>query len=216
MKKQLKLITLLILVGGLLVIFSNSTFRMPGNQQNYEPIQPIDFSHRLHAGEMEVPCQYCHCGASQSRHAGIPATSVCMNCHKYVSATKDDLRLEEEQAMAEGREMRPLTSLEIIKIYSAMGYDPQGNPVEGKAGKSVEWVKVHNIPDFVFFSHKPHIAAGVDCTDCHGDVASMERIKQTEDLSMGWCLDCHRKDHESLTAAPERTQLLLDCATCHY
>ena len=186
MKKQLKLITLLILVGGLLVIFSNSTFRMPGNQQNYEPIQPIDFSHRLHAGEMEVPCQYCHYGASQSRHAGIPATSVCMNCHKYVSATKDDLRLEEEQAMAEGREMRPLTSLEIIKIYSAMGYDPQGNPVEGKAGKSVEWVKVHNIPDFVFFSHKPHIAAGVDCTDCHGDVASMERIKQTEDLSMGW------------------------------
>lgn len=97
-----------------------------------------------------------------------------------------------------------------------MGYDPQGNPVEGKAGKSVEWVKVHNIPDFVFFSHKPHITAGVDCADCHGDVSSMERIKQTEDLSMGWCLDCHRKDHESLTAAPERTQLLLDCATCHY
>ena len=216
MKKQLKLITLLILVGGLLVIFSNSTFRMPGNQQNYEPIQPIDFSHRLHAGEMEVPCQYCHYGASQSRHAGIPATNVCMNCHKYVSATRDDLRLEEEQASVEGRDMKPLTSLEIIKIYSAMGYDPQGNPVEGKAGKSVEWVKVHNIPDFVFFSHKPHIAAGVDCTDCHGDVASMERIKQTEDLSMGWCLDCHRKDHESLTAAPERTQLLLDCATCHY
>ncbi|MBC8323073.1 MAG: cytochrome c3 family protein [Candidatus Marinimicrobia bacterium] len=216
MQKQLKLITLLILAGGLLVIFSNSTFRMPGNQQNYEPIQPIEFSHRLHAGEMEVPCQYCHYGASQSRHAGIPATSVCMNCHKYVSATRDDLRLEEEQATTESRDIKPLTSLEIIKIYSAMGYDPQGNPVEGKAGKSVEWVKVHNIPDFVFFSHKPHITAGVDCADCHGDVASMERIKQTEDLSMGWCLDCHRKDHESLTAAPERTQLLLDCATCHY
>ena len=216
MQKQLKLITLLILAGGLMVIFSNSTFRMPGNQQNYEPIQPIDFSHRLHAGEMEVSCQYCHYGASQSRHAGIPATNVCMNCHKNVSTTRDDLRLEEEQATAEGRDMKPLTSLEIIKIYSAMGYDPQGNPVKGKEGKSVEWVKVHNIPDFVFFSHKPHISAGVDCVDCQGDVASMERVKQTEDLSMGWCLDCHRKDNESLNAAPERTQLLLDCATCHY
>ncbi|MDP5958276.1 MAG: cytochrome c3 family protein [Candidatus Marinimicrobia bacterium] len=216
MQKQFKLITALIFVLGLIIVINNSTFRMPGNQQNYEPIQPIDFSHRLHAGEMEVPCQYCHYGASQSRHAGIPATSVCMNCHKYVSATRDDLRLEEEQAIAEGREMRPLTSLEIIKIYSAMGYDPQGNPLEDKKGKSVEWVKVHNVPDFVFFSHKPHITAGVDCADCHGDVASMERIKQTENLSMGWCLDCHRKDHESLEAAPERTQLLLDCATCHY
>jgi len=216
MQMQLKLVTLLIFGIGLIVVLSNSTFRMPGNQQNYEPIQPIDFSHRLHAGEMEVPCQYCHYGASQSRHAGIPATNVCMNCHKYVSATRDDMRLEEELAAAEKREIRTLTSLEIVKIYSAMGYDPQGNPLEGKEGKSVEWVKVHNIPDFVFFSHKPHITAGVDCADCHGDVASMERVKQTEDLSMGWCLDCHRKDHEFADAAPERTQLLLDCATCHY
>ena len=82
MQKQLKLVTLLIFVVGLIIVFSNSTYRMPGNQQNYEPIQPIDFSHRLHAGEMDIPCQYCHYGASQSRHAGIPATSVCMNCHK--------------------------------------------------------------------------------------------------------------------------------------
>ncbi len=216
MEKQFKLFTILIFLGGILVIISNSTYHLPGNQQDYEPIQPIDFSHQLHAGEMEISCQYCHYGAWQSRHAGIPATNVCMNCHQNVLATRDNMRLEEELAEQEGREIRPLTSMEIVKIYSAMGYDPQGNPVERKKGKPVEWVKVHNVPDFVFFSHKPHITAGVDCADCHGDVASMARVKQAEDLSMGWCLDCHRKDHEFADAAPERTQLLLDCATCHY
>ena len=216
MKKQFKLFTILIFLAGILIIFSNNTYHLPGNQQDYEPIQPINFSHRLHAGEMEISCQYCHYGAWQSRHAGIPATNVCMNCHKYVSATRDNIRLEEKQASKEDREIRPLSSSEIIKIYSAMGYDAQGNPIEGNEGKAVEWVKVHNLPDFVFFSHKPHITAGVDCAACHGDVASMERVKQTESLSMGWCLDCHRKGHEFADAAPERTQLLLDCATCHY
>ena len=187
MQKQLKLVTLLIFVVGLIIVFSNSTYRMPGNQQNYEPIQPIDFSHRLHAGEMDIPCQYCHYGASQSRHAGIPATSVCMNCHKYVSATKEAFQLEEKESVFEGRETESITSVEISKIYEAMGYDSQGEPIEGKEGKSVEWVKVHNIPDFVFFSHKPHITAGVDCTDCHGDVSSMERIKQTEEIGRASC-----------------------------
>ncbi len=216
MKKQFKLITILIFVVGIIVIFSNSTYHLPGNQQDYEPLQPIDFSHLSHAGEMSISCQYCHYGASQSRHAGIPAINVCMNCHKYVFATRDALRLEEIQAATEERDMQPITSLEIEKIYSAMGYDSQGNPIEGKESKSIEWVKVHNLPDFVFFSHKPHISAGVACADCHGDVASMIRVKQTESLSMGWCLDCHKKDHLLTDAAPERTQLLLDCATCHY
>jgi len=216
MKKQLNLITTIILVVGVIVIYKNSTYHLPGNQQDYEPLQPIEFSHLSHAGEMSISCQYCHYGASQSRHAGIPATSVCMNCHKYVSANWDALRLEEEQAATEKRDMMPITSTEIMKIYSAMGIDSEGNPIEGKQAKSVEWVKVHNVPDFVFFSHKPHISAGVSCTDCHGDVASMIRVKQTENLSMGWCLDCHKKSSLLTDAAPERTQLLLDCATCHY
>jgi len=79
-----------------------------------------------------------------------------------------------------------------------------------------EWIKVHNVPDFVFFSHKPHINAGVDCAKCHGDVATMTRVKQVEDLSMGWCLDCHRQDHKSLQKSPRQTAQLQDCASCHY
>lgn len=216
MKKQFKLVTLLILVFGLLVIFSNNTYHLPGNQQDYEPVQPIDFSHRLHAGEMSISCMYCHSGAETSLHAGIPATSVCMNCHKYVSTPLDESRLEEEQAANEGRDIRQLTSSEIVKIYTAMGYNADLTLHEEDRTHPIQWIKVHNLPDFVYFSHKPHIAAGVDCSDCHGDVKSMERIKQVEDLSMGWCLSCHRKDHDFDEIVPERTQLLSDCSTCHY
>ena len=58
-----------------------AALRLPGDNQGYEPVQPIAYSHKLHAGDLQIQCIYCHSGADKSRHAGIPAMSVCMNCH---------------------------------------------------------------------------------------------------------------------------------------
>lgn len=201
------MITMLVIIG-FVMIFKNSTFHIPGNQQDYAPEQPIAFSHQLHAGEMEINCQYCHFGAEDSKHAGIPSANVCMNCHKFVSNTFN------ETSLADQENRKPIVSSEIAKIYASLGLSLSGEKVH--APKPTEWVKVHNVPDFVFFSHKPHITAGVDCAKCHGDVSTMTRVKQVEDLSMGWCLDCHRQDHKSLQNSSGRTAQLQDCASCHY
>jgi len=135
-----------------------------GRTPGYEPDQPIKFSHRIHAGQNKIDCKYCHTGAMESQTAGIPSTNVCMNCHNVV---KKGTNTGEE---------------EIAKIYKAE-----------QEGKAIEWVKVHNLPDHVFFSHAQHVNAGkLDCAECHGKVEEMGRVQQVEDLSMGWCLDCHR------------------------
>jgi hypothetical protein len=203
---QLKLITIFIVVVGIGIIFKNSNAHFPGNFEGYEPEQPIAFSHQLHAGEMTIPCMYCHFGAEDSKHAGIPPANVCMNCHEFVNNNTNENKIAEK--MGRNQEVSP----EIKKIYESFGTSE--NNYEDK--NPTEWVKVHNLPDFVFFSHKPHINAGLDCEKCHGDVASMTRVKQVNDLSMGWCLDCHRQDHESLDNTKERKSQLQDCATCHY
>ena len=208
LNKQFSYLMALVLIIGAVMSFRNSTFHIPGNQQDYEPIQPIEFSHQLHAGEMEINCQYCHFGAEDSRHAGIPPASVCMNCHEFVNNTFNETRLADQEKRT------PIPSKEIAKIYASLGRNMDGTNT-GKT-KSTEWVKVHNVPDFVFFSHKPHVNAGVDCAKCHGDVATMTRVKQVNDLSMGWCLDCHRQDHEPIQQAAGRTAQLQDCAACHY
>ena len=206
--KQFSYLIALVLVIGVVMSFRNSTFHIPGNQQDYEPIQPIEFSHQLHAGEMEINCQYCHFGAEDSRHAGIPPATVCMNCHQFVNNTFNETRLADQERRL------PVPSTEIEKIYAYLGRNMDGT----KSGqtKPIEWVKVHNVPDFVYFSHKPHVNAGVDCAKCHGDVATMTRVKHVNDLSMGWCLDCHRQDHEPLQQTTGGTAQLQDCAACHY
>jgi hypothetical protein len=208
LNKQFSYMIAMLVIIGIVMIFKNSTFHIPGNQQDYAPKQPIAFSHQLHAGEMEINCQYCHFGAEDSKHAGIPPANVCMNCHKFVNNTFDETRLADQ----ENRE--PIASSEIAKIYASLGLSLLGEKVS--SGKPTEWVKVHNVPDFVFFSHKPHVNAGVDCAKCHGDVSTMTRVKQVEDLSMGWCLDCHRQDHKTLQNSAGRTAQLQDCASCHY
>lgn len=135
-----------------------------GRSPGYEPDQPIKFSHRIHAGQNKIDCKYCHTGAMDSQTAGIPSTNVCMNCHNVV---KKGTNTGEE---------------EIAKIYKAE-----------QEGKAIEWIKVHNLPDHVFFSHAQHVNAGkLECQECHGKVEEMGRVQQVEDLSMGWCLNCHR------------------------
>lgn len=135
-----------------------------GRSENYQPDQPIKFSHKVHAGQNQTTCVYCHFNAEQSKFAGIPPASLCMNCHIVV------------------REGSRSGKFEINKIYQALDNN-----------KPIEWIKVHNLPDHVFFSHAQHVVAGkLDCAKCHGDVASMDQIVQVKDLSMGWCINCHR------------------------
>jgi len=188
--------------------------RLPGNDEGFEPDQPIVFSHRLHAGELEVPCLYCHAGAERSRHAGVPSAGLCMNCHRSVAAPLAAIREEEKAAEEEGRPAKPVLSPEIAKLYTALGLDGKAKPDPSLTPRPVEWTRVVRVPDFVFFDHRVHIAAAVTCQRCHGPVETMERMRQDGPLSMGWCLDCHR------TSAPGaglgQAFPAEDCSACHY
>lgn len=175
------------------VIGVTRLFRM-GMQQGYTPAQPIAFSHKLHAGDNKVPCLYCHYGARTSRHAGIPSSSVCMNCHGLLDKQTIEIERFKEAAQLD----RPLVS----------------------------WVKVHNLPDFVYFNHSRHVLSGILCQNCHGNVETMERVGQVTELTMGWCLDCHREHAGVPTSTLQRAARAfsetpqpktgLDCASCHY
>src|SRR5215468_10359942 len=120
-----------------------NAYSLPGNQRGYEPAQPIAFSHRLHAGELQVQCLYCHSGAERSRHAGIPATNVCMNCHRFVSAPLGAIRAEDAAAKKEGRETRRVVSPEIQKIYDALAINDQMKSDPNQEPRPIQWVKVH-------------------------------------------------------------------------
>jgi hypothetical protein len=189
--------------------------RLPGNQQGYQPDQPIRFSHRLHAGELEIGCLYCHSGAERSRNAGIPAASVCMNCHQFVAAPFGAVRAESASAEKEQRPVQLIVSPEIQKLYDAVGFVPNQPPGSAATQAPIVWNKVYTLPDFVRFDHRPHVNAGVACQDCHGPVETMERVSQVPDLSMGWCVNCHR-DATANGVAGKPVKATLDCAACHY
>ena len=189
--------------------------RLPGNHQGYEPTQPIAYSHRLHAGELAIDCQYCHSGAARSRHAGIPAASVCMNCHAFVTAARSVVRAEEVRAEEAGEKPRRVVSPELAKLYAALALGEDLTPDPTLTPRPIEWVRIHKLPDFAVFDHRPHVHAGIDCQKCHGPVETMERLRQVKSLSMGWCVNCHRDPHEAglLAAAPQAS---IDCSACHY
>ncbi|HEY7401883.1 MAG TPA: cytochrome c3 family protein [Candidatus Angelobacter sp.] len=164
-----------------------------GIHQGYSPAQPIAFPHKVHAGDNQIPCLYCHFAARTSRHAGIPPASVCMNCHNVL----------EKQ------------TVEIEKLKEAVDL-----------AQPIRWVKVHNLPDFVYFNHSQHVQSGVACQSCHGAVEKMDRVEQVSPLTMGWCLRCHREHAKVPVNDFERAALSLkqkqkptaglDCASCHY
>ena len=190
-----------------------------GHSQGYEPEQPIKFSHALHAGQNKIDCQYCHSGAEKSRHAVIPSVAVCMNCHKYV-----------QEGPKYGKE-------EIAKIYNYSGWDAEASAFVSEP-KSIEWVKIHNLPDHVYFNHSQHVkVGGIECQTCHGKVEEMETVKQFAPLSMGWCINCHRqtdvkfanndyysifqKYHDEIEKGERANVKVKDiggteCAKCHY
>lgn len=155
---------ILFLTGGFIINTLVINALTIGRSKDYSPTQPVKFSHAVHAGQNGTDCIYCHSSAPHSKSAGIPPVNVCMNCHLMVrNGTRSGV-------------------FEISKVISA--YDNQ---------RPIEWIKVHNLPDHVFFSHAQHVTAGgVGCAECHGDVKNMNVIKQVSDLSMGWCINCHR------------------------
>lgn len=193
-----------------------------GIYTGYEPEQPIKFSHKLHAGENGIDCQYCHNSAAYSKSAGIPSPNLCMNCHTYI-----------QEGPQYGKE-------EIAKIYAALDFDPV-TKTYGPNQKPIKWVKVHNLPDHVYFNHSQHVTVGkIACQKCHGPVETYTVGKQHESLTMGWCINCHRETkvqmadngyydeiHERLPEDLKKEYLEdgtitvselggIECAKCHY
>jgi hypothetical protein len=214
-----RLVTLVLVIllgwGAVELVPRLKSYPLPGNQQGYAPEQPIDFSHRLHAGELKISCLYCHFGAEQSRHAGIPASSLCMNCHRLVSSSWEAKFSEYLVALRTDRAPKRIVSPEIRKLYDSLGLDDELQPDPTRSPSPIPWVKVHNLPAYACFDHRAHVKSGVKCQQCHGPVETMDRVRQVEDLSMGWCVDCHRNPDRADTAG-RLSRASTDCAVCHY
>jgi len=140
----------------------------------YRPTQPVDYSHKLHAGDLGIDCRYCHTGVEVSAKANIPPTETCMNCHSLIGTD-----------------------------------NPKLDPVRESwvTGKSIEWIRVHDLPDYAFFNHSAHITAGIGCESCHGNVKTMVKIEQKAPLSMSWCLSCHRAPENYIRHRDEITKM---------
>ncbi len=224
----LVLVTAIILMlSGAWVVYGY--FMQVGVDQNYAPIQPIHYSHKIHAGENGIDCKYCHSAARTSKNAGIPSLNVCMNCHKTISTFEgnpDSTYVEYS---------KEFYTAEIQKLYDAVGWDKDQQAYTGKT-KPVKWVRIHNLPDLVYFNHSQHVSvAGIECQKCHGPVENYEIMKQFAPLTMGWCIECHRetnvkmegneyyqKIHSELAKKYGKDKLTaaemggLECGKCHY
>jgi len=169
-----------------------------GVDQGYQPVQPIAFSHKIHAGENKVDCQYCHSSAKHSKHSGIPSVNVCMNCHKNIAEVAEGTEVEYNGVILRKNEL----DKEIQKIYDAAGWDVENLEYTGET-KPIKWIRIHNLPDHVNFVHAQHVTvAGVDCKQCHGPAEEMDEMYQYSPLTMGWCIDCHRETNVDLKGNP--------------
>ena len=190
-----------------------------GVTTNYQPEQPIAFSHKIHAGDNGIDCNYCHVSARKSKHSSIPSANVCMNCHASIV----------EGSIA--------GTTELQKIYDAVGYDPDSRTyIEGYEQKPIEWVRIHNLPDLSYFNHSQHVTVGqLECQECHGTIEEMDVVKQHSELTMGWCIECHRETevkmegndyytsmHEKMKEKYAGEKITVDkiggleCGKCHY
>lgn len=199
-----------------------------GIDQGYAPVQPIHYSHKIHAGANQIECKYCHSSARVSKHSGIPSLNVCMNCHKNIAEYNGEEDLENGYT-------KEFYTKEIKKLYEAVGWDEENQAYTGDT-KPVKWVRIHNLPDFVYFNHAQHVqVGGVECQTCHGPVEEMEIMYQHSSLTMGWCINCHRetnikvedneyyaKIHDELSKKYGVEKLTvaqmggLECGKCHY
>jgi len=157
-----------------------------GRTINYQPVQPIYYSHKVHAGINQINCQYCHIGVYQGKQATIPSVNICMNCHMAINEYKGAKIYNEEGEEVNG-------TAEIKKLYKYAGFE-EGKPWDATKAQPIEWVRIHNLPDHVYFNHSQHVKVGqVACQTCHGEIQKMNEVKQFAELSMGWCVNCHRE-----------------------
>jgi len=222
----------LVLVSAIFLLLASAFFvygylMQVGVDQDYAPIQPIHYSHRIHAGSNGIDCNYCHSSARVSKHSGIPSLNVCMNCHKNISEVSDTTATAEYS--------KEFYDGEIAKLYKAVGWDKDNQKYTGKT-EPVKWVRIHNLQSFVYFNHSQHVTVGgIACQTCHGPVQTYEIQKQFAPLTMKWCVDCHRKTdvkmegndyykkiHEQLSKKYGVDKLTaaqmggLECGKCHY
>ncbi len=189
------------LMAGILLLFSLGGYYTIegaiglGRSKNYQPEQPIYYSHKVHAGVNQISCLYCHGSAQDSKHSGIPSVNVCMNCHMAVKEYAGEPIIKEDGTQVDG-------TAEIQKLYEYAGWNPDANaynPDNNGDGvpdgaKPIEWVRIHNLPDHVYFNHSQHVKVGKQqCQTCHGNIQEMPEVYQFSDLSMGWCINCHRE-----------------------
>jgi len=180
----------------------------------YQPVQPIKFPHDIHAGMLKIDCQYCHSGAYKSKNASIPSLNVCMNCHKVVKTE----------------------SPEIHKIYDALGYDPSTMKYDSTKARPIQWIRIHNLPDFAYFNHSQHVKVGkIKCQQCHGPIQEMKEVYQYSPLTMKWCIQCHKRTevdgkgnayytnleqvHDLIKKNGKVTEAMMggiECGKCHY
>ena len=196
-----------LLAGGVLYAIVLAVYGLSGKTTNvgYQPVQPVPYSHALHAGELGIDCRYCHTTVEKAGFAALPPTQTCMNCHTGIRASSEKL----------------------IPVRES-----------NATGLPIPWVKVHDLPDFVYFDHSAHVSRGIGCVSCHGRIDKMDVVRQVEPLTMGWCLNCHRNPERYLRPVdavtkmdwtPGEDQLSLgrrlrqerginpstDCSTCH-
>ena len=200
-----------------LVVIGWQSLSKIGITQNYKPAQPIEFSHKVHAGEQGIDCNYCHSSARKGKHSNIPSANVCMNCHaNIVEGPKHGTK-------------------EIAKIYKAVGYDVDSRSyIEGYEQQPIKWVRIHNLPNHAYFNHSQHVVAGnIECQECHGAIEEMDVVYQQEKLTMGWCINCHRDskidldnpyyhEYDEWVEKHKKADLSvediggLECGKCHY
>ena len=191
------------LMVGILVLFSIGGYMVVnaaiglGRMKDYQPLQPIYYSHKVHAGTNQINCLYCHSGAQDSKHANIPSVNICMNCHKGIKEYGKD---SEPLTREDGTSVNG--TAEIQKIYKYAGWNPLTNSYnEDKNGdgvpdgaREIQWTRIHNLPDHVYFNHSQHVKVGKQqCQTCHGPIQEMPEVYQYAELSMGWCINCHRE-----------------------
>lgn len=146
----------------------------------YKPVQPIPFSHAVHAGKLQMDCRYCHTTVEHAASAAIPPTQTCLNCHASIKSESPQL--------------------ELLRV----SYEK---------GTSLSWIKVHDLPDFVYFNHSAHVNKGVACATCHGQINEMDEVRQDQPLSMAWCLECHRSPEKHLRPRDQVTNMSWDPTT---
>jgi len=179
-----------VLLGGAWLLFG-FLWQIDVNE-GYQPIQPIAFSHAIHAGDNKIDCEYCHSSAKNSKTSGVPSANVCMNCHKSISEYNGELF---------GDYTKEDLDNEIQKIYDAVGWDKENLVyIEGVEQKPIEWIRIHNLADFAYYNHAQHVTvAGIECQKCHGPVEEMHDMYQYSPLTMDWCITCHRETQVDLT-----------------